>query len=254
VVYDSGLHAVVCPHCGSVVEDRPISMLPGRSGDYVIALKHGSYIKSRGVLRFRHMDIVYSSYPSMHRYEKILIMACREFMPVYVCFEAVKVFRRLVEESGVMSIHESRARGYIAASIYAVAKSYRVPISISDVERAVGASDVFSVICRHIDVLRVKRDYEFERDFAFSRVSTIATRVFNDLDKPHEIIKSAREVLPRIMGGQYVYRALAAVYYALRKHGVRGVTWRTSVLCKELGLNRTCPNIVMKLVSKYLKE
>jgi len=237
-------------------------MLPGKSGDYALTLKLGSYILSkRGVLHLRHIDVVCLSvragslhYRSQYRYERFLVKTCREFMPIDMCYEAVKVFRRLVERSGVMSIHESRARGFIAASIYAIAKSYRVPISISDVERAVGASDVFSVICRHIDVLRVKHDYEFERDYAFSRVSTIVTRVFNDLDKSHEIIKSAREVLPRIMGGQYVYRALAAVYYALRKHRVRGVKWRTSVLCKELGLNRACPDRVKKLVSKYLKE
>ncbi len=260
LIYDSCLQATVCPHCGTVIDDRPISIYPDSSDNYAVTLKHGSYILSRSRryvnLRFRYMDIVYSNGRSSsrrrRRYERVLLKICSGLMDMAMCTDAVKLFKTLVDKSDVEFFVTKRIMKLIAVSIYAAAKLHRIPLSISDVEEATGVEDLFSAIYKYSGLLKIKRDYEFELEYAFSRVSSIVVKLLNDPEMSHKILMCAKGVLHRILGGSFINRAVAAVYYALINNNVERAYNKIEAICRELNESKKCNNNAWELVKKYL--
>jgi len=258
VIYDSEYSEIVCSRCGLVLDDKPVDNRLGNS----ITFYFGSAIMNKKTGFYRvHMETLYLSNRikqmnphTQLRYEKLLFKTCSGLLLSRdTCIEALKVFRMLISESKYVFLHEKRARTFIALAIYSVAKSRGIPISISSVEEATGVSGLISDIWEYVDVLGLKHNYELELDKEFSRVAVAVSKIIPDRDLLQKIIATAREALKKIRGGRYVYRAIAAFYYAVKKHGVTSPPWNMTQLCRELGLNVKCHEVVWKLANKYLK-
>jgi len=248
LVFDSGLQAWVCPRCGTVADDKP--MVPGGELPAPTAAVSSFIAMSSGVLARRHVDILdadvfkrgFNGSRFLKRWVKRLIHHCRDlYLPRHVCFEATKVFMRLVEASPKM-LQRDQALKLAGVSILKVAWDLKIPLSVGRVEEELGVR-LFSTL----SVLGIKQDYSVEAEYAFVRVASIVSHQVDSV----ELIGKAREVYGRVLGGAFESRALAAFYYASR---VMGASLNISAVCRELGRNPdSCSNSARVLARRYLR-
>jgi hypothetical protein len=205
---------------------------------------------STGVLARRHVDILdddvfklgFNGRRFVKRWVRRIIHYCRDLsLPRHVCFEATRVFMRLVESSPKMLQHD-QALKLAGVSILKAAWDLKMPLSVARVEDKLGVR-----LLSTLSVLGFKQDYSVEAEYAFARVASIVSRQVDSV----ELVRKAREVYEKILSGTFEDRALAAFYYASR---LLRLAFNITAVCRQLGRNPdSCGNSARTLARRYLR-
>ena len=238
VIYDPELNALVCTHCGTVLEDRPIPYTtPLRGEDY-----YGSYIKSRRrmLLVYRHLNTVYGSGRRLTlRISRVVKSQCSVFeVSTSICVEVKKrvleAVERITREHDVRVVHSVMLQYVSAACMYTVLSEQGLPVRLSDLSGRLGldVDRLFSFLVKYGSIVGYKYT---------NKTRAYAPRVAQALLKQLGV-EDAGRVMERALELMDKYSYLStdplksAIAFAVIAAREIGVEISVAALCRELGI------------------
>jgi transcription initiation factor TFIIIB Brf1 subunit/transcription initiation factor TFIIB len=247
VVYDPQFSEYVCPHCGAVLDDRPIMDFTDeyRVSDEQKHIGTHVYSKKHFKLVFRHMQVVYTKKHVLTRMAlRELYMICdRLSVPRQLCSSAearvVSAVERLL--SSGKSIHGKHhgkrdvAERIALLSLYLTCREHNYALLLRDVEERLGipANIVYSWLYEYRDILGYK--YTDTRALYLVRVLKALSKQLTP-DQTEKVAKLTRELLEKypVATGRPVHTTLTYALVACRMLGVRVCV---NSLASELGVS-----------------
>jgi transcription initiation factor TFIIIB Brf1 subunit/transcription initiation factor TFIIB len=238
VIYDAELHALVCTHCGTVIDDRPVPYtVPVIDEPF-----HGTVLKSarHRALVYRHLDSVYGPGESLARRASGVVKSqCKALgvsglMCVEVKRRVLEAVERITKEQDVRVVRSKTLQYVSAACMYAVLLERGYPVRLSDLSSKLGleAGKLYSFIVKYGNVVGYKYT---------SKVKAFAPRVAQALIKQlgsedaARVMERALELMDKYsyLSTDPLKSAIAFTALAAREMGVEV---SVATLCRELGL------------------
>lgn len=238
VIYDPELNAIVCTHCGAVLEDRPIPYTtPLRGEDY-----YGSYIKSRRhrLLVYRHLNTVYGSGRRLTlRISRVVKSQCSVLgVSPGVCNtvreRVLGAVERITREHDVRVVHSELLQYVSAACMYAALSEQGLPVRLSDLScrLSLNVDKLYSFLVRYGSVVGYKYT---------NKTRAYAPRVAQALSKQlgvgdaGRVMERALELMDKYsyLSTDPLKSAIAFTVLAAREIGVE---ISVAALCRELGI------------------
>jgi transcription initiation factor TFIIIB Brf1 subunit/transcription initiation factor TFIIB len=248
VIYDSELSALVCPHCGTVLDEHPTPVNPARS----LEEHYGSYIITRRYINtaLRHMKIVHDNVTRLTQFittrtiERIVSLV-EEYCSILDLDEALcesakervkSAVNLMVKAYGRQLIKlEKTGKRLAAACIYISMLEHDIPVSLKSMCHRLGLrpGDIYTLIYEFRDALGYKYT---------SRVKLFVNRAFTALLKQLDVESASkiRDLALKIINenpqvtGSPLLMSLATIVIASRKLRVKV---NVKALCESLGLS-----------------
>jgi transcription initiation factor TFIIIB Brf1 subunit/transcription initiation factor TFIIB len=247
VVYDPQFSEYVCPHCGAVLDDRPILDVASEErvndehkhiGTHVYSRKHFKLV-------FRHMQVVYTKKYVLAR------MALRELrkicsrlgVPMQLCSSAeprvVSAVERFFTSGKSLQgkYHGKRdvAERIALLSLYLTCREHNYALSMRDIHEKLGIPPniVYSWLYEYRDILGYK--YTDTRALYLVRVLKALSKQLTP-DQTENVARLTRELLEKypVATGRPVHTTLTYALVACRMLGVRVCV---NSLASELGVS-----------------
>ena len=238
VIYDTELNALVCTHCGTVLEDRPIPYtIPLRGEDY-----YGSYIKSRRhrMLVYRHLDTVYGSGRRLTlRISGVVKSQCRVLgVPPGVCNtvreRVLGAVERITREHDVRVVHSVMLQYVSAACMYTVLSEQGLPVRLSDLSSMLDldVDRLYSFLAKYGSVVGYKYTNK-TRAYAPRVAQALLKQV--GVEDAGRVVERALELMDKYsyLSTDPLKSAIAFTVLAAREIGVE---ISVAALCRELGI------------------
>jgi transcription initiation factor TFIIIB Brf1 subunit/transcription initiation factor TFIIB len=238
VIYDAELNALVCTHCGAVIDDRPVP--------YTVPVVdepfYGTVLKSarHGTLIYRHFDSVYGPGGSLARRASGVVKSQCKALGVSgsICVEVkrrvLEAVERITKEQDVRLVRSKMLEYISAACMYAVLLERGYPVRLSDLSSRLGleAGELYSFLVKYGSVVGYKYT---------NKVKAYAPRVAEALFKQlggedvARVMERAVELMDKYsyLSTDPLKSAIAFVALAARELGVEV---SVATLCRELGL------------------
>jgi len=238
VIYDAELNALVCTHCGTVLEDRPIPYTTSIRGEGY----YGSYIKSRKhrILVYRHLNTVHCSGRRLTlRISRVVKSQCSVLgVSGSICVEikrrVLDAVERITKELDVRVVHSELLQYVSAACMYAVLSEQGVPIRLSDLSSRLGldVDRLFSIMVRYSSVIGYK--YTNKTRAYAPRVAQALLKQLR-VEDAGRVVERALELMDKYsyLSTDPLKSAIAFTVLAAREMGVE---ISVATLCRELGI------------------
>jgi transcription initiation factor TFIIIB Brf1 subunit/transcription initiation factor TFIIB len=256
VIYDPELNALVCTHCGTVIDDRPIQ--------YTAPVKdeafYGTVIKSRKhkALMYRHFDSVYEPEGRLaRRVSRVAKSQCRVLgVRGSICVEAKKralnAAGRVAREEDMQYFRTETLQYISAVSMYAVLSEHGYPVGLKDLCSRLSLDEVkaYKTLLRYGNIV----GYRYT-----SKVKAYAHRVAQALFKQLRR-EDAERAVKRMLELMDKYSHLAtdplrsAAAFAVIAARELGFSVSVRGLCLDLGLPGSEASLIYARVQRLLRK
>ena len=246
VVYDTGLHAYVCSHCGAVIEEHPVEYKLGRG-------EHPNVSRDD----VRRIKPLYKMGDGLVRV--VEDQCSRLGLSKYLCLQAKKRFEsavaNIVRKRHLQKVYPRRLEYVSLACIYATLIEHGSTISIRRLSRVLGLENgkLFTVLYRYRDEIGFK--HVDKRMVFINRVMSALRNQLSDSEVDEvrrEVVRMAVEV-PYASTNPLFYATMLAIIASKRL----GLRVEVKKLAEDLGFSRSQIKSIytrIKVLEKRVEE
>jgi transcription initiation factor TFIIIB Brf1 subunit/transcription initiation factor TFIIB len=243
VVYDYEFSEYVCPHCGAVLEDRPVVDDVGELRVSDEGRHIGSYILNPNYRRLMLRNISVVCAPTGRRVKlalRLLRGVCDVLgVPEVVCLSAERRLLSAVDKLRGELVSRPKAthllRLLVALSLYVTSRELGCAVSLEDAASAVGVSAgrLYSALWEYRELLGYR--HVDTTELYLARVMRALGRQLPP-DRLERVVKLTRELMQKypVTTGKPVHRILAYAIVACR---LLRLDVSVVELCRELGVS-----------------